>query len=81
MFVIDTLEFSRGLEKAGMQKKIAETLAEQIKGAQIKASDDVATKNDIRTAIELLRQEIKSAMLTTIISVGTIVALVEKLFN
>ena len=74
MFIIDTLEFSKDLEKAGMQRKIAETLAEKIKEAQIKSSVELSTKADI----VMLRQEIKIAMLTTIISLGTIMALIEK---
>ncbi len=74
MFIIDTLEFSRDLEKAGMQKKVAETLAEKIKEAQIKSATELATKSDV----EMLRQEIKISMLTTIISLGGIIALVEK---
>lgn len=77
MFIIDTLEFSRDLEKVGMQRKVAETLAEKIKEAQIKSSVELATKSDI----EMLRQEIKISMLTTIISLGTIVALIEKFFR
>lgn len=78
MFITDTLKFSRDLEKAGMQKKVADTLAEQFKEAQITASQELVTKSDLKSEITLLRQEIKNAMLTTIISLGTIIALVEK---
>ena len=85
MFTIDTLEFSRDLEKAGMPRKVAETLAEKIKEVQIEASSETATKSDIvslKTEIKQvkaeLKQEIKISMLTTIISLGTIIALVEK---
>jgi hypothetical protein len=74
MFIIDTLEFSRDLEKAGMQKRTAEALAEKMKEAQIKSSVELATKADIA----MLKQEIKISMLTTIISLGTIIALVDK---
>ena len=81
MFVIDTLEFSRDLEKAGMQKKVAETLAEKIKDAQFNSSQKLATKSDLKSEIALLRQEIRNAMLTTIISLGTIMALIEKFVN
>jgi len=85
MFIIDTLEFSKSLEKAGMQKNIAETLAEKIKESQLKSDEVLATKKDIedlriatKSDTESLRQEIKISMLTTIISLGTIVTLLEK---
>jgi hypothetical protein len=74
MFIVDTLEFSRKLERAGMQRKVADTLAEEIKEAQIKSSVELATKSDIA----LLRHEIKIAMLTTIISLSAILAFIEK---
>lgn len=60
MFIIDTLEFSRDLERAGMQKKVADTLAEKIKEVQTKSSTEIASKDDIATAIVMLKQEIKS---------------------
>jgi hypothetical protein len=85
MFTIDTLTFSKDLEKAGMQRKVAEVLAEKIKESQIESSTELATKSDIlvvkqdlKNAAQELRQEIKISMLTTIISLGTIIALVEK---
>ncbi|MES2960977.1 MAG: hypothetical protein V4694_01175 [Pseudomonadota bacterium] len=81
MIIIDTLEFSRDLEKAGMQKKVAETLAEKIKDAQLNSSQKLVTKSDIKSEIALLRQEIRNALLTTIISLGTIMALIEKFVN
>lgn len=85
MFTIDTLEFSRDLEKAGMQRKVAETLAEKIKESQVGSLQSLATKSDLievkqelKSDIALLRQEIKISMLTAVVSLGTIVALVEK---
>ena len=81
MFIIDTLEFSRDLERAGMQKKIADTLAEKIKEVQTKSSTEIATKDDVATAIVMLKQEIKISMLTTIISLGAIMTLIEKFVN
>lgn len=61
-----------------MQRKIAETLAEKIKETQIKSSAELVTKDDLFGVEKSLRQEIKIAMLTTIISLGTIMALIEK---
>jgi hypothetical protein len=78
MFMIDTLNFSRNLERAGMQKRIADVLAEGIKEAQIQSSKHLATKGDLTALGKELRQEIKIAMLTTIISLGAIMALIEK---
>lgn len=78
MFIIDTLEFSKSLEKAGMQKNIAETLAEKIKESQLKSDEVLATKKDIKVLGENLKQEIKISMLTTIVSLGAIVTLFEK---
>lgn len=80
MFVIDTLEFSRKMERSGMSKKTAETLAEEIKEAQEKSLDNLATKNDLKLEIALLRQEIKNAMFTTIISISAIITVL-KVFN
>lgn len=67
MFTIDTLAFSRKLEKAGIKKETAEALAEAIQVAQAKSYEILTTKQDI-----------KIAMLTTIISLGTITALIAK---
>ncbi|MBP7710788.1 MAG: hypothetical protein KA100_06955 [Rickettsiales bacterium] len=84
-FTIDTLEFSKDLEKSGMPRKTAETLAEKIKEVQIASSQELATKSDIllvkqdlENFRQDLKQEIKISMLTTIISLGGIIALVEK---
>jgi len=84
MFTIDTLAFSKKLEKAGVKKETAEALAEQLKEIQMQASDALATKADISkldNSISTLKQEIKIAMLTTIISLGAIMTLVEKFVN
>lgn len=81
MFVIGTLEFSRDLERAGMQKKVADTLAEKIKEVQTNSSTEIATKDNIATAIVMLKQEIKISMLTTIIGLGAIMTLIEKFVN
>lgn len=88
MFIIDTLEFSKKLEKSGMIKEVAETLAEEIKSSQLKSDEVLATKRDIqsfrseiKSEIVLVRQEIKNAMLTTIVSLGAIIALLEKFIN
>lgn len=84
MFSIDTLAFSRRLEKAGMKKETAEALAEEIKEIQIQSSEALATKVDIsrlENEIKLIKKEIQNAMLTTIISLGAIMAFIEKFIN
>ncbi len=81
MFTIDTLTFVKKLEKSGMKKEIAETLAEEFKDAQIKSSEILATKTDISSLRNELKSEIKIAMLTTIISLGAIMAFIEKFIN
>jgi hypothetical protein len=81
MFTIDTLLFSKKLEKAGMKKETAEVLAEEIKEIQSRSSGAMATKGDLAHLESSMRHEIKIAMLTTIISLGAIMALIEKFIN
>lgn len=77
---IDTLQFSKRLHKAGLDQKVSDELAEAIKEIQATSSNEVATKhdllivkNELKAEINLVRAEIKNAMLTTIISIGGIV--------
>lgn len=46
-FTIDTLQFSKRLQAAGLEKKISEELAEAIKDTQTQSIEGLATKNDI----------------------------------
>lgn len=78
MFTVDTLEFSRDLEKVGMQRQVAETLAEKIKQAQDISLDKLATKADLKAVENDLRSQIKISMLTTIVSLGAIMAFIQK---
>lgn len=77
---VDTLQFSKRMQKAGFEQKAADELAEAIKEIQTTSSNEVATKhdllivkNELKAEINLVRAEIKNAMLTTIISIGGIV--------
>ena len=81
MFTIDTLLFSKKLEKAGMKKEAAETLAEELREMQLKSSESAATKGDLVNLAKDLRNEIRIAMLTTIISLGAMMTLVAKFIN
>ncbi len=91
MFTIDTLLFSKKLEKSGMKKETAEVLAEEIKEIQMQSQGALATKSDIlilkseiselKNEFKLIRHEIKIAMLTAMMGTGAIVALIEKFIN
>lgn len=82
----DTLSFSQTMREAGMNEKTANTLAEELK--KLKEDDNVATKGDIsllrkdmQIMEERLLKEIKSTMLITVLSIGTIITLIEKVFT
>ncbi|MBM3579503.1 MAG: hypothetical protein FJX34_01865 [Alphaproteobacteria bacterium] len=55
IFTIDTLQFSRRLQTAGLEAKIADEIAEVIKDTQAQSIEGLATKQDIRE----VKQEIK----------------------
>ncbi len=55
LFSIDTLQFSKRLQKAGLEKRISEELAEAIKESQNQSIEGLATKADL----ELVRKDIK----------------------
>jgi hypothetical protein len=62
LFSIDTLHFSKRMQKVGMQKEISEELAEAIKDASSQALEGVATKQDIfllKQDISLLKKDIE----------------------
>ncbi len=63
-FTIDTLQFSKRLQKAGLEQRIAEELAEAIKDTQNQAIEGLATKNDIllvRKDLEVVEQKIEAS--------------------
>ena len=53
---IDTLQFSKRMQKAGLQKEVAEELAEAMKDAYLQSVEGIATKQDIK----ILEQKIDS---------------------
>jgi polyhydroxyalkanoate synthesis regulator phasin len=62
-FTLDTLKFSKRLQKVGLDQKIADEVAEAIKETQSQAIDGLATKNDIvlvRKDLEILDRKIDS---------------------
>jgi hypothetical protein len=63
-FTIDTLQFSKRLQRAGLEQRIAEELAEAIKDTQNQAIEGLATKNDIllvRKDLEVVEQKIEAS--------------------
>ena len=46
-FTIDTLQFSKRLQKVGLSEEIADEFAEAIKDTQNQSIEGLATKNDI----------------------------------
>ncbi len=47
-FTLDTLQFSKRLQKAGLAKEISEELAEAIKDTQTQTVEGLATKQDLK---------------------------------
>jgi hypothetical protein len=47
VFTIDTLQFSKRMQKAGLQPQIADELAEALKENQTQSSEGLATKSNI----------------------------------
>ncbi len=47
IFSIDTLQFSKRLQKAGLQEAVANELAETLKDAQSQSLEGLATKQDL----------------------------------
>jgi len=47
---IDTLQFSRRMQKAGLQKEVADELAEALKDVQLESTSTIVTKQDLELA-------------------------------
>ncbi len=61
--VIDTLQFSKRMQNAGLNQKIAEELAEAIKDSTSISTENIATKQDLLAAqkdIEVINKDIKA---------------------
>ena len=62
LFTIDTLQFSKRMQRAGLQQSIADELAESLKENCSASIDGLATKEDIhllKTDISSLRSDMK----------------------
>jgi septal ring factor EnvC (AmiA/AmiB activator) len=63
VMVIDTLQFSKRMQNAGLNQKIAEELAEAIKDSTSISTENIATKQDLLAAqkdIEVINKDIKA---------------------
>jgi hypothetical protein len=62
---IDTLQFSKRMQKAGLGKEVSDELAEALKEASSQSMEVIATKQDIKLLkkdIELLRNDMQKDM-------------------
>ena len=61
--VIDTLQFSKRMQNAGLNQKIAEELAEAIKDSTSISTENIATKQglfSVQKDVEIINKDIKS---------------------
>ena len=77
IFTIDTLQFSKRMQKAGLQKEVADELAEALKENQTQSIEGLANKVDIallKQDINSLRQEMALSQKDTVIKLGSLMA-------
>ena len=77
LMTLDALNIAKRSRNTGFTHKSSEELAEILKDSQQELLDEVATKNDIA----LLRKDMNIVMYKSVITMGVIVALVEKFIN
>ena len=65
---IDTLQFSRRMQKAGLKQEVADELAEALKEAGDKSIENLVTKDDLK----IFKSEIKSEIGTLKSEIGTL---------
>ena len=62
VMIIDTLQFSKRMQNAGLGQKIAEELAEAIKDSTSISTENLATKQDLQAVkndVEITNKDIK----------------------
>lgn len=64
-FVIDTLQFAKRMQKAGLKQEIAEEMAEILKESQVQSLDSLATKQDLKNLEIATKQDIKNLEMAT----------------
>ena len=70
-FTIDTLQFAKRMQKAGLDQKVSEELAEAIKETQNQSIEGLATKQDIKE----IKQEMELMKKDIIIKLGSLLAI------
>jgi hypothetical protein len=68
---IDTLQFSKRMQKAGLEKEVSDELAEALKEASSQSIEVVATKQDI----ELLRKDMQNLEQRIINKLGSMIVI------
>jgi len=74
IFTIDTLQFSKRMQKAGLQKEVADELAEALKENQTQSIEGLATKVDIESVRKEIRQDMTILQKDIIIKLGSLMA-------
>ncbi len=74
-FTIDTLQFSKRLQKAGMNQEISEELAEAIKESASQSLDGLATKKDLQGLEFKLELKMEMMKKDIIIKLGSLMVI------
>jgi len=83
-FIIDTLQFSKRLHKAGLDQKVAEELAEAIKDTQNQTVEGLATKQDLKILeqkIDMLEHKLVTKMFLMMTVAVAVIAWLDKVIN
>jgi hypothetical protein len=73
LFAIDTLQFSKRMQKAGLKKETADELAEAIKETQSQSFENVATKQDLLGLENSLKKDMQILEHNILLKVGKII--------
>ncbi len=74
IFTIDTLQFSKRMQKAGLQPQIADELTEALKETLTQSSEGLATKEDLTSLEYRLEQKMELQKRDIVIKLGSIMA-------
>jgi len=58
--IIDTLQFSKRMQKAGLQQKVADEFAEIFREAQTQSLENLATKQDLKNLETINKQDLNN---------------------
>lgn len=71
--IYDPLKAVKRMQKAGVQKDLAESIAEEIRESQDCIINDLATKHDLISEIALVRADIEVTKKDLIIKLGSFI--------